>query len=273
MKCCGNSNIVPFLRSQYRYGTTVNPLLETWYNALSVKPSATLLTNLNTLVTTLNTAGIWTELDLFHVIGGMETDEQRLKPLKSTSGADFTNVNAATLAVGGVTGNGSTSYLDLNWNPSTHGSKYTLNSASLGIYSRTDSVNANCDMGLYIAASSAFAQCYFGYTSNTALWRSNSSGFASKANVGSLGNYSWRRTASNLTEGFKNGASLGTDASATNTVPNGDLFLCALNVSGTAGQFQTRQQAACYAGSGAFAHPTLHTAINTFMTSRGINVV
>jgi hypothetical protein len=261
------SPLKPVIRSG-----SVNSLLATWYNSLSVKPSAGLLTDLTTLATTLNSAGIWTEMDLFHVIGGLETDEQRLKPLKSTSGSDFTNVNSATLATGGVTGNGATSYLNLNWNPSTHGSKYTQNSASLGIYSRTDSSNANCDMGVYIAAASAFSQCYFGYTGVTSVYRSNSSTLVSKSNAGSLGTYSWRRTASNATESFKNGTSLGTDASVTNAVPNGNLFLCALNLSGTAGQFQTRQQAMVMAGSGAFSHATFRTAIQTYMTSRGINV-
>lgn len=119
-------------------GSSVTPsaLILTWYNSLVVKPSNALLTALNTLVDGLDADGIWSLLDLFGLIGGMETQEQQLRPLITTSGDDFVATDSPTLSVNGVKSDGG--YLDLKWNPTSDGVQYTLNSAFFSTYFGVD---------------------------------------------------------------------------------------------------------------------------------------
>lgn len=107
--------------------------LDKWLTDLTgPDPSQDLFEALNTLMFCLEFKKDLEKDDLFHIIAGLETDAQRLKPLKSTSGLDFTPVNSPILGVNGMTsGSG---YLDLNWNPTLHGIKYTAASQHFAIY-------------------------------------------------------------------------------------------------------------------------------------------
>lgn len=250
--------------------TTVAAPLALWYNSLTTKPSSTLLTHLNTLVTSLYTNAIWDELDLFHVIGGLETDEQRLKPLKSTAATnsltDFTNVNSATLDTTGVTGNGSTSYLNLNWNPSTNKNKFAQDSSSLSIYSRTDNASVGWDAGhsqLGILLDN----------SGNLQYRVNDATLDNVANTNSSGFYHLVRTASNAKSVYRNGSQIGsTVTTASGAINNFSLFIGCRNNGGTPLNFTDRNYSMISAGSSAMNQSTFYTNIQTYMTSRGINV-
>lgn len=72
-----------------RVATATHATTIAWQNALSgAKPSGLLIYNLNNLIAGLDTDGDLVEHDYFHMVRGMETDEQRLKPIKSTAGVD-----------------------------------------------------------------------------------------------------------------------------------------------------------------------------------------
>lgn len=248
-------------------GEYISPLIATWYNSLSVKPSSALLNALNTLVDGLNSDGNWSEFDLFHVIGGLETDEQRLKPLKSTSGLDFTNVNAATLNANGVAGNGTTSYLDLNWNPSTHGVKFTQNSGLLSIYSRTDSNGLFGSIGNYSGSSGSFLLPRI-----SGVFQTRVNGGLLNATVdNSLGSYTAIRSNSTTLTNYQNGLSISISAAQpSNAILNSNFHLCRLN---GLGYFSARNEALIAVGSSLISASQLHSRVNTFFTTRGINVV
>lgn len=248
----------------------MNATLQAWYDDLAVKPSNALLLDLNTLYNGMEDDGDLVEMDLIHPIAGLETDEQRLKPIKSTSGLDFTNVNSATLAAGGVTGNGSTSYLNLNWIPSTHGSKYQRDSACYGLYSRTDSAVTSNDMGCTDGTRAAVIVPKF--TDNNCYSKINDDTNLSATITNSLGLISTRRTASNAKAAFRNGVSLGTATTASIGRPTITMFLACRNVSGVASSFSVRQLSFPFAGSGLVDQLRVYNRIQTYMTSRGIAV-
>lgn len=134
--------ISPYFKKASAAAVTPSPLIAAWYAALSVKPSAALLTALNTLVNGMNTDGDWSELDFLSVSAGMETEEQALRPLKTTGNSvqtsvDFSGgVNFLPWSTNGWASNGDGGILS-GYNPFSNGVKYTLNSAFAAFYGNT----------------------------------------------------------------------------------------------------------------------------------------
>jgi len=245
------------------YKPYVSLLLASWYNSLTVKPSVNLLLALNILVDTLDRDGIWSELDLFHTVGGMETDEQILRPLKSTAGVDFTAVNSPTLDSTGVTGSAGTgAYVMLNWDPFNNGVKWTQNSASFGTYCRTNTAETVSNMG----SSASFDSTR--RVGDNFIWRINDVGSSSAANTSSLGFSHVRRTASGATEVYMNAVSKGTGTVASAGLDGTDFTLCRHSGS----TISSRNLSALFAGSSSVDPTTFYARIQTFMTTRGINV-
>ena len=130
-------------------------VLQPWYDSLAVKPSAGLWTDLQILADGMNTDGDWDEIDLFGIVAALETDEQRLMPLKTTSGESTSIVGTMNLSVNGIDNptSAANSGLDLKWNPTDDGVKYTLNSAYYGCFgiTKASSVSSRWIMGSYYA--------------------------------------------------------------------------------------------------------------------------
>ena len=94
-------------------------------------PSASQQTLQNQLVVDLKTAGIWNKLDTFAVFA---TDGDSDFALIDWIGlTDYTAVNSPTFTTNqGFQGNGTSSYIDTNYNPSTSGVNFALNNACMG---------------------------------------------------------------------------------------------------------------------------------------------
>jgi hypothetical protein len=83
----------------------------------------------NQLVLALKTGGIWNKLDTFAVFATNGNIDFALIDWKRLT--DYTAVDSPTFTTNqGFTGNGTSSYIDTNFNPSTSGVNYTLNNAS-----------------------------------------------------------------------------------------------------------------------------------------------
>jgi hypothetical protein len=115
----------------------VNSNLSGWLSTLTgATPTSLTLKNLSTLIDGLITDGIYQELDLFHTMAGLETDEQRITPIKTNGSSRFTINATPTLSINGSQGTNSTScvtggYLKTGWIPTVNGVKFTQNSASV----------------------------------------------------------------------------------------------------------------------------------------------
>jgi hypothetical protein len=92
-------------------------------------PSAGQQTLQNQLVVDLKAGGIWSKLDTFGVFATDGDSDFALIDWIRLS--QYTAVNSPTFTTNqGFTGNGTSSYIDTNFNPSTSGVNYTLNDAS-----------------------------------------------------------------------------------------------------------------------------------------------
>jgi hypothetical protein len=96
-------------------------------------PSASQQLLQNQLVVDLKNGGIWSKLDTFAVFATNGNSDFALIDWKRLS--QYTAVNSPTFTTNvGFSGNGTSAYINTNFNPSTSGLNYTLNNAGRIMY-------------------------------------------------------------------------------------------------------------------------------------------
>lgn len=90
----------------------------------------------NALLTSLKADGVWAKLDVFYVFAQDGSAEFATLNWKNPNANQAIITSAPTFVVnGGFQGNGTSSYIDTNFNPATQGVQYTLNNASRYFFS------------------------------------------------------------------------------------------------------------------------------------------
>ncbi len=119
-------------------------------------PSASQQIKQNALVLSLKLGGIWNKLDVLYIFandGG--SDFGTLNWIAPTLN-QATLINTPTFTTNqGFTGNGTSSYINTNFNPAISGVNYTLNNASRNIFVRNQSVSATTLDGVPLGNSNA----------------------------------------------------------------------------------------------------------------------
>jgi hypothetical protein len=106
-------------------------------------PSASVQVKQNTLLTSMKADGVWAKLDVFYVFAQDGSAEFGTLNWKNPNANQSTLVNAPTfVSNGGFTGNGTSSYIDTNFNPATQGVQYTQNNASRYFFTHAISTTA-----------------------------------------------------------------------------------------------------------------------------------
>lgn len=263
-------------------------VLQNWYNSLSVKPSAGLWSDLQTMADGMNSDGDWPEFDFFPMVACMETNEQRLRPLKATSGDDMVNDpllsgQPLTLNSNGANGNAA-GVLNTKWNPTDNGVKYTQNSAFLAAYGNTTTSTAtthpiigswsNPDIQCFISRS--LTSTLIG-TQGRVLNSSSGTTNATKSKSGSSIPYFIveQRTASNANVGSINLVNGANNTTVSTGKSNFDLFICGINddtgLFGPTGT--TLDIVRCViCGSGLIDKTRVWARLNTFFTARGLAI-
>lgn len=225
-------------------------------------------TYINTFITALGSD--FAEFDRLWIHGLSNSVAARTSLANPTS-TIITAVNSPTFTASqGYTGNGSTSYLNTNYNPTTNGVKYTLNSASLYVYSRTNLNSFKIDIG------------HANTTSNSELDIRDSGSFYRSINqlglvsgvavVNSLGLFSGVRIGATDVRSYRNGVLLLTNSTASSTLINNNIYVLANNNNGTAATLSTRQLSMSAIGSGVINQSTFYTAVQALGTSIGWQV-
>ena len=236
---------------------------------LATLPSAGYINNLNILIKTLKADGNWAELDRLWIFATEIQAHARVSLVNPTSTA-ITEVNSPTWTIRqGYTGNGTTMYLDSNYNPSTQGVKFTQNSASVFSYYRSN-VNSN----QYIFGSDDTTTRLGIRPRVTDLFSTivNAGVGTNIANTDSRGLFSAVRTGSVTLEFFKNGITMGTDSPASNGVSNLNVWALGRNQNGVLNSPASGNLSMLALGSSSMNHPKFYYAIQNFMLSQGANV-
>lgn len=201
---------------------------------------------INTLILALKAAGVWTKLDVLHVYAAH--DAQAARQNWKGNFANATAVGGPTFTTDrGYAGNGSSSYLNLNFNPGDGGTyKFLRDDAAYGVWNRTASPSGGS----------------FGFARNASLEGNAplmSTGFRPRVNqsaigttlttTGVVGHFVGRRNSNVQTEGFENGVSVGTNSAVASTaIPSETWALDAIIQAGSPVAYSDHQMSAFHAG-------------------------
>jgi len=215
-----------------------------------------------TLVTTMKADGTWTLMKAIYPMVGASAAAcaQNLKSSSFTG----TFTSGWTFASTGVTPNGTSAYMDTNFNPSVSGS---LNSGHISIYLRTNSLGTPCcDIGCFNGSNSGVN--IYSRFSNTQLGRINEDDANIIATTTSSGFNFATRLSSTVKKIGKNSTLTSFNTSPVSLV-NVIITIGCLNNNGTKNQFSDRQNAFTSIGDGLTDTQAtdFYTAVQAFQTT------
>jgi hypothetical protein len=117
--------------SLYIFTTEYKAVLDRGTALSYTLPTTTTQQKQNKLLKSMKADGVWAKLDVFYVFAQDGGSAFGTLNWKNPNANQSTLVNSPTfVSNGGFTGNGTSSYIDTNFNPSTQGVQYTQNNAS-----------------------------------------------------------------------------------------------------------------------------------------------
>lgn len=228
---------------------------------------------INNLIGSLIAAGVWGKLDALYLLAA--ADAQAARQNWVANQYNITAVNSPTFTTDrGYAGNGTSSYLRTNFNPTTAVSpRFTRNSAHASLTDLTSRAAANrVEFG---AVSTLFtAEIATRYTGDLGLLRiNNSAAPPAFSSTVSSGRFAVSRTGATAMEAYRNAASLGTSSDTSSAPINGEFYICCLNnvSSGLPSLYSTDQIAQTGFG-GALSSAeiaAMDAAIATYLTAVG----
>ena len=256
------------------YSSGNDPDVDLWLNQLSIQPTQTFITNLNVFVNTLKSTGIWGELDRLWLFATEQEQHASISLVNPTSTPLSIGVQPTWTANVGYSGNGTSTYLNTNYTATINANKWTLNSASLGIYSRSNMPAATkLSMGAEDAASSGkYMGIALRWTGNSPLFRLNTSNILIGSVTDTRGFFAVQRTSSTAVEIFRNGISLATGSVIVTGLCDTQVAILSQRTGGGASNFDDKQISLAYIGSGNINQTAFYNAIQDFATLRGFNV-
>ncbi len=245
---------------------------KTLFRNMTTPPDSARKRIINALIKRLKGDGAWNLLDTLWLYAAHDQQASRLN-WKNPGTFTITEVNSPTWTINqGYTGNGTNMYLNTNWNPSTNGVNYVLNSGAFGLYGRLSmSANTNAEGGA-LDASSRGPAILSRFTADVFRGRINTVTNTTAANTNTQGLFATARTASNSQDIYKNGVLQANSTAASSVVPSVNLFFLAYNGNGTATGFSVQQISFAFSGSGSINQLLLYNAVQQYMTSLGTQV-
>lgn len=226
------------------------------------------------LIRQLKVAGVWTLLDRLWLFAA-EDAAQALTDLVARSAA--TAVNSPTFTANrGYAGNGTTSYVNSNFTPSTDGVQYVRDSASAFTYQNTDRVAGAIDsLGVANAGGvqTVVSPRYTGDIAGGNVNNTAAAGSATGAVTDALGLVTMSRTSSTALAAYKRATLLGAASVASSAVQNVAVAFLGLNNNGAFTQGETARVALAGMGGGLTAGQvtSLNTALEAYLTAIGGN--
>ena len=218
----------------------------------------------NQLVLDMKSAGIWASMKAIYPMVGASA-AACAQNLKSSS---FTGSFSSgwTFASTGVTGNGTSAYLNTNYNQTTAGD--SLNSAHLSFYSRTNVNTAQVEIGLQTPIPTTYNLLEL-RTAGLTYFSINTNGLPTYTDANSLGFYVGNRQAATDLDLWKNGTKVINGTTASSVLPNANIYIGAFNNNGAAALFSTKECALASIGDGLTDTQALdfYTNVQTFNTT------
>jgi hypothetical protein len=233
--------------------------------------SATEKAAVNTLVVDMKAAGIWSGMKAIYPMVGASAAAcaQNLKSSSFTG----TFTSGWTFASTGVTGNGTSAYMDTGFNTNTN---QTVNNCSVSVYVRTATAAAGSVAELGATASPTFlpliALQSTGLTTRSQYcWDYNSGqGIVSLNTTDNSGMWGVSRSGATSWQSFeRNTAVAKSSTTSVSSLPTSNIFIGAVNDNGTAINFSFRQIAFAHLGDSLTntQFNNFYTAVQAFQTT------
>jgi len=246
------------------------------YDAMINPPDSDIAWQQDLMIRTLVNGKVWSKLDWFALFAQQSNAAgEALINWINPGTCDATLVNApAFVAYEGFTGDGVSAYINSNWNPPIHGVNYTINNASVGVYSRTDSNDAFVDVG---CRSGGISDSVYFYTRNSGEFkcRFHEADLTGFATADSLGMHIATRIDANNKRYYKNNVYLGNVVAAVVSLPTLNYYILANNINGVASLFSPRQLSCAFWGVSLDLAEiiVLTNAFETYMDSQGTGII
>lgn len=254
---------LPFIPTQSEYSAV--------YSAMTNKPTGNDLYYQNKLVYDLKNYGIWSKLDLFYVFAThTNAASEALINWANPGVGDYSE--ASGMIVGftaheGITNSNATGYLANGINPSTEMSNWSLNSAHMGFYSRTDTVGNGFEITVTSTSGGTMTNYLAAGTSDVWQTKINDDTFDTYDPGHTVGFFVTSRTASGSYDKYIDGNSVKTPSIASVAVPNSNMVSFSSSVD--------RQLSFFTFGGG--LTPTevsnFKTALESYMSAFGTNII
>ena len=192
-------------------------------------PSAFQISLQNTLLINLKNSGIWDKLDVFYLMATDGNSDFASINWKSPNIFELSKINSPTFITNqGFQGNGVSSYLDTNYNPSSDNINLSINSSSIGFWQFSPSLAANSvEIG---AEDGNRLQCLSRWGDSKSYFPINSTSFPNVTASTNIGLFQNNRTSSTTVNQFVNGVKNGTDQSdSSSAIPNRSVSILARN--------------------------------------------
>lgn len=260
-------------------GAAFEPETDTLIAALTGSYDSPRQDAINTLIAALKTgatsgSNILAKQDVLCVAGLNSADS--LINWKTPGTLNSSAINSPTfVADRGFTAEAAGSrYINTNYNPTSVAGNYTQNSASVGVYSRTESAETTYDFG-WTTSGSSRVSLLGRRVDNACFWRINDVTETNTAgNTSSLGLTTVTRTGASARAIYRDASQLGTSTISSAGVPDGIIYVGARNFADAPQSITTRQYAAWFMGGGlSGAEITdLYNALQAYLTYIGANV-
>lgn len=267
--------------SDRQTATTINSELVVYITGLTTPLSAGQKTKLNIFISSLKSglsiAALSDTFDGMYLLGG-ETAESSLKNIVKNA-HHATAVNSPTFtALEGFTGNGTTSYLDLNYNILNDKVRYAQNSGGVGIYSRTNLAGTRAQIGALTATTGVNGTVISNRNAAdqfSAMVNAINSGILMGANTNSQGMYIISRVNSTYNAGYKNKTQVANAAKNSSAIPNAQLFVCCRSIGTVPDILSTQQLSFAFVSLGLSQENVnvITDAIEAYMDSNGKGVI
>ena len=226
----------------------------------------------NTLVTSMKTAGIWTKMKaVYPFVGGSATSHKwNLKDPRDLDAAfRLTFTIGMAHSANGIQGNAINTFANTYFIPSV---QLTLTSGHYSIYSRTDILQSSIDLGV-LSSNGSVHQILTRYVGDQVYSYASTNIGSTKTNGNSLGHYIANRNSSTNTTGYKNGMQT-VNGVQTAGLPTDAVFIGGRNQGGSSIIPSSRQYAFASIGDGLTdaEASSLYTAVQAYQTALGRQV-
>lgn len=251
-------------------GVSYLPEASALFARMSVQPDGTRKALINSVIKSLQAAGVWTKLDALYLLAAHSAQAARLNLVQDLY--NCTAVSSPSFTTDrGYTGDGSAAHLNTGFNPAIASSpKMVQDSMHLGVWMRTDPVfggggdigNTNAEIRSAVSGDGTGKFV----TAARASSGAGTTDFVSGDPV-DVGHASISRTASGTYKMYRNGLSFATPSRASTGVSNDNVLILRTPV----GSFSQGQASAAHIGSGLTDAEiaSLYSSINTYLTAIG----